>query len=289
MKPKMKKIIFIVLISNTVVGFVKASDKEVYPNNPYHLNELHNPQVVIGVERTRNESAVKSVKTSVPVEARAPQVNRSVPVEIAAPRLAATLPVETVKAEVKIKGQTSDFNELDQSERMLENVLSKSESVEEHALFEPVDTPIVNANTLLNESNWVPEKLVNEPVQYNQNNSSVLASQNSLKGTSQEYLMVINPSNRVYVSQSDGKVYFRAFEGKLRDNLEVLLGSTTAHLPMVYQVSEQHHNPTDVWMSGDTVLDILNALLINYRDPHPIRANTYANRIVEIYYDKKNR
>lgn len=289
MKPKMKKIIFIVLISNTVVGFVKASDKEVYPNNPYHLNELHNPQVVIGVERTRNESAVKSVKTSVPVEARAPQVNRSVPVEIAAPRLAATLPVETVKTEVKIKGQTSDFNELDQSERMLENVLSKSESVEEHALFEPVDTPIVNANTLLNESNWVPEKLVNEPVQYDQNNSSVLASQNSLKGTSQEYLMVINPSNRVYVSQSDGKVYFRAFEGKLRDNLEVLLGSTTAHLPMVYQVSEQHHNPTDVWMSGDTVLDILNALLINYRDPHPIRANTYANRIVEIYYDKKNR
>ncbi|MEN2500407.1 MAG: hypothetical protein MHMPM18_004568, partial [Marteilia pararefringens] len=159
----MKKIIFIVLISNTVVGFAKASDKEVYPNNPYHLNELHNPQVVIGVERTRNESAVKSAITSVPVEARAPQVNRSVSVEIAAPRLAATLPVETVKNEVEIKGKTSGFNELDQSERMLENVLSKSESVEEHALFEPVETPIVNANTLLNESNGVPEKVVREP------------------------------------------------------------------------------------------------------------------------------
>lgn len=300
----MKKVFYSVLVLNTVtVGFVFAGEK-----NPYQADSLHQSNVVIGIERTRNTSSVMSSTISMPVEV---QTYPTVPVsvELAAPRPVVTLPAEIVTANTQsakpqavmpvkpvkpVKPQKSSISEkinsLEQSDTMLDKVLNKQES-DEFALFEPVKTPSVSETaSQRHEAKPETETFKRPTVAPSQpKNATVRALQDVLKGTPEEYLLVVNPSSRVYVSQSDGKVYFRAFEGKLHDNLEVLLSATSAHLPMVYQVSEQHHNPTDVWMSGESVLDILNSLLVNYRDPHPIRANTYANRIVEIYYDKKNR
>lgn len=118
---------------------------------------------------------------------------------------------------------------------------------------------------------------------------TVHQSQRQLLGTKQEYLMVVKPTSRIYVNDVDGQVYFFAKKGSLKDNLTALFESTSVSFPLIYHVSEQHHNPTDMWLYGENVLDILNSLLASYNEPHPIRATSWGNRIVEIYYDKKNR
>lgn len=114
------------------------------------------------------------------------------------------------------------------------------------------------------------------------------AKQNSLYGTAQAYLMVNSPDNRVYVGD-DGNVHFHAFTGSLHSNVTALLNATDTVRPIVWQVSEQHVFPTDIWLVGDSVLNILDKLLSSYNEPHPIKAWTWENRIVEVYYDKKDR
>lgn len=299
MNLNMKNVVCVLVSSSVTVGFVFAGDK-----NPYQADSLHNSNVVIGIERTRNQTPVESDTFSAPVELQTFSTE-PVSVEVAAPRPVVALPAEIVTANTHsvasqavkpLKPQKSSIsekiNDLEQSDKMLDRALNKQENVE-YTLFEPVQStpskPVTETLYQRHEANPEPEIYKASSVVERPLKEGVRALQDVLKGTPQEYLLVINPSSRVYISGADGKVYFRAVEGKLRDNLEVLLSATSAHLPMVYQVSEQHHNPTDVWMSGETVLDILNSLLVNYRDPHPIRANTYANRVVEIYYDKKNR
>ncbi len=113
--------------------------------------------------------------------------------------------------------------------------------------------------------------------------------QHSLYGTSLEYLIVPRDTDRVYVSPDDGRVHFHAETGSLKSNVEALLAATNTAMPLVWEVSEQHFNPTDIWMTGDTVLDVLDQLLLSYNEPHPIKTRAWVNRIVEVYYDTKNR
>lgn len=114
------------------------------------------------------------------------------------------------------------------------------------------------------------------------------AKQNTLYGTTQAYLMVNSPDDRVYVGD-DGNVHFHAYSGSLHSNVTALLNATDTVRPIVWQVSEQHIFPSDIWLVGDSVLNILDKLLSSYNEPHPIKAWTWENRIVEVYYDKKDR
>ncbi len=118
---------------------------------------------------------------------------------------------------------------------------------------------------------------------------TVEPKQHSLYGTSLEYLIVPRDTDRVYVSPDDGRVHFHAETGSLKSNVEALLAATNTAMPLVWEVSEQHFNPTDIWMTGDTVLDVLDQLLLSYNEPHPIKTRAWVNRIVEVYYDTKNR
>lgn len=214
------------LITTLIVGGlitsngVIAGDREVLKNNPYNVDQPYEPNVVIGVERTREETLASENK---------PKVGIKKPVEL--------------------------------------NKIAKEKTLKE------------DSTTTLSTDIIVAE--MTQP--------TVNAAQNKLAGTPQEFLMVTKPNSRIYISKTDGKVYFLAQAGSLKDNLTTLLAATNTHLPLVYQVSDQHSNPTDVWLYGDSALDILNAIIGNYKNPHPIRANTYGNRVVEIYYDRKNR
>lgn len=114
------------------------------------------------------------------------------------------------------------------------------------------------------------------------------AKQNNLLGTTQAYLMVSSPDDRVFVGD-DGNVHFHAFAGSLHSNVTALLKSTNTIRPIIWEVSEQHVFPSDIWLVGDSVLSILDKLLSSYNEPHPIKAWTWENRIVEVHYDKKDR
>lgn len=118
---------------------------------------------------------------------------------------------------------------------------------------------------------------------------TVTANQLELWGTPMQYAMVVKPSSRIFVSTITGDVRFHALSGSLKSNVEALLASTDAATPIVWSVSEQHSNPTDIWIEGPTVLDILDKLLMSYNEPHPIKSRAWSNRVVEIYYDTKNR
>lgn len=198
-----------------------ASDREVLNYNPYNVDEPSNPNVVIGIERTRSDTLESQELPSSGIKA----------------------PVESVQVGTAIK----PVHQIESNTVSTEHVIAD------------VTQPLINI------------------------------AQRKLVGTPQEYLMVTKPNSRVYISKADGKVYFYAQSGSLKDNIIALLSVTNTHLPLVYEVSVQHSNPTDVWLYGDTTVDVLNALITNYKNPHPIQANTYSNRVVEIYYDRKNR
>lgn len=147
-----------------------------------------------------------------------------------------------------------------------------------------------------------PELVSEKPALLASNDNSIVFKQKvivkvveekqlSLFGSNLAYLIVTNQSDRVYVSKDDGRVHFRAQEGSLKSNVEALLSATTTKLPngLVWGVSEQHLNLTDMWMVGDNALDILEQLLLSYNEPHPIKSTAWANRVVEIFYDTKNR
>lgn len=118
---------------------------------------------------------------------------------------------------------------------------------------------------------------------------TVTAKQLELWGTPMQYMMVVNPSPRVSISTVTGDVQFHAQKGSLKSNVEALLSAAGASIPLVWSVSEQHFNPTDIWIDGATTLDVLEKLMLSYNDPHPIKVRAWGNRVIEVYYDTKNR
>lgn len=150
------------------------------------------------------------------------------------------------------------------------------------AQFEPVysQSPAVTTPVAVSVAQVAPSTYEVQPT---------VPLQQELLGTAADYLIVRKDTDRVYVSKTDGKVYFHARKGSLLSNVEALLSATDAELPIVFEVSDQHVNLTDVWISGATSLDVLDALLKSYIQPHPIKSKAYGNRVVSVYYDKKGR
>jgi hypothetical protein len=275
-----KKTLLVTCMLTSISAF--AGDHEFLTTNPYGVDVPYQPQVIIGVEKPRAEVKPEVVERSgvrVPTELQSPTIKSS----------------DNVEAELGSPLDRSSFYD-DESE----SINNGHPLVDDSDLFESsvntMDEPLadmpmgsgVNNDQYYSTPQSMPIISSDEIVSVVEQ-PQVNSYQRKLKGTPTEFLMVTNPSARTFVSTSDGKVYFHARKGTLEENLKELLSVTNTVFPLVYEVSNQHVNSTDVWIYGDTVLDVLNSLLINYVDPHPIRASTYANRIVEIYYDKKNR
>lgn len=113
------------------------------------------------------------------------------------------------------------------------------------------------------------------------------AAQDALLSTPYRYLMVAKPSERVFIDKNDGLLYFHLRKGSLKENIYALLSSTRAEQPVMSGISDNHKVSATIWVSGKSVLDILDAILISYEEPYPIVADPYSNRIVEVKYDVK--
>lgn len=113
------------------------------------------------------------------------------------------------------------------------------------------------------------------------------AAQNALLNTPYKYLMVKQDSKRVFVDKDDGLVYFQFRKGSLKENIIALLASTNAEMPVMKGISDNHRVPSTIWVSGENVIAVLEAMLISYDDPYPIVADPYTNRIVEVLYNVK--
>jgi hypothetical protein len=111
--------------------------------------------------------------------------------------------------------------------------------------------------------------------------------QNALDGSLYAYLKVMNPNKRVRINSVDGLVYFHLRKGSLKENIIALLEVTRAEPPIMSDISDNHEVPASVWISGETVLNVLDAILVSYNHPYPIWAEPAANRIVEVKYDRK--
>ncbi|MEH6454817.1 MAG: hypothetical protein V7749_00715 [Cocleimonas sp.] len=251
---------------------VFAGDHEFLTTNPYGVDVPYSAELLIGVEKPR---VVVEDKIKNRSGVRAPQELQTPIVPEPKSMLGQSLDKSSFYEDDVLSDDsttTSIANDSDDEEMHYSNFKNDIDDETESSYSN-------SASSLVSSSENITT--VEQP----KSNSL----QQKLMGTASEFLMIINPSPRVFVSKSDGKVYFQAKKGGLEDNLNTLLQSTNTELPIIYEVSNQHVNPTDIWIYGDTVLDVLDTLLSNYVDPHPIRAETYTNRIVEIYYDKKNR
>lgn len=113
------------------------------------------------------------------------------------------------------------------------------------------------------------------------------AAQNALFNTPYKYLMVKRESKRVFIDKDDGLVYFQFRKGSLKENIMALLASTSAEMPVMKGISDNHRVPSTIWVSGENVIAVLEAMLISYDDPYPIVADPYTNRIVEVLYNVK--
>ncbi|ENN6469960.1 hypothetical protein AB9X29_003761 [Vibrio vulnificus] len=111
--------------------------------------------------------------------------------------------------------------------------------------------------------------------------------QNALRGGVYDYLLVVRPNARVKVNERDGLVYFQMRTGSLKENIVALLEPTNALPPVMSDISDNHEVAADMWLSGDSVLEILDSMLVSYFKPFPIYAEPRGNRIVEVKYDRK--
>jgi len=264
---------------------VIAGDHEFLTTNPYDVDVPYNPHVIIGVEKPRVVESKIENRTGV-----------GIPSELQTP---AIKPKKEKISEAEM-GVPSDRSSFYEDKNMDERINSNLDTESDFDLFDSHLTDTDEAANTRSTSNFddsVNNNSTNLPSAFISSNEivsvvdqpKVNSYQRKLEGTPTAFLMVTKPSPRAFVSASDGRVYFHARKGTLEENLIELLSVTDTVFPLVYEVSNQHVNSTDVWIYGDTILDVLNSLLINYVEPHPIRASTYANRMVEIYYDKKNR
>lgn len=115
------------------------------------------------------------------------------------------------------------------------------------------------------------------------------AAQDSLSNTVWSYMRVSKPNKRVFVDSTDGQVYFQMREGSLKENISALINATGSYGVVMSGISDNHRVEAPMWLSGDTAIDVLDAMLVSYEMPYPIRAAAKANRIVEVYYDTKRR
>ncbi|MCR9909637.1 hypothetical protein NB545_19575 [Vibrio campbellii] len=112
-------------------------------------------------------------------------------------------------------------------------------------------------------------------------------AQNALLGSIFSYVRVVRPNDRVHINEHDGLVYFHLRKGSLKENIVSLLEPTTAYPPVMGGISDNHQVSADMWLSGESVYDILDTILLSYNEPYPIYANPRGNRIIEIMYDRK--
>lgn len=131
----------------------------------------------------------------------------------------------------------------------------------------------------------ISSKSVTTPI--HQPTQKVKSAQSALATTDYQYLMVTKPSERTFVNDRDGLVYFQMRKGPLKENIFALLFATKAEAPVMSGISDNHHVPANMWINGETVIDVLDAMLYSYDDPYPIWAHPYKNRIVEVKYNVK--
>lgn len=112
-------------------------------------------------------------------------------------------------------------------------------------------------------------------------------AQNALSGSVFSYAKVVRSNERVHINKQDGLVYFHLRKGSLKENIVSLLEVTTAVAPVMGDISDNHQVSADMWLSGENVFEVLDAILLPYSKPYPIYAEPRGNRIVEIKYDRK--
>ncbi len=88
---------------------------------------------------------------------------------------------------------------------------------------------------------------------------------------------------RVRYDETTGLIAFDSFAGSLNDNVRALLAATVGG-QLVTTVSDNHRLVGDFTMTGKTVLEILDKMLVPFSAPHQIVATAYINNVVKVTY-----
>ncbi|HAS8195714.1 TPA: hypothetical protein I7682_17690 [Vibrio vulnificus] len=175
--------------------------------------------------------------------------------------------VDTNKTDIK-----TTEGEITQSVSDASKLTNNKVVTSEHSTATPVTSSIYVGKN--GKSTYQPTTLI-EP------------AQNILDSSRYEFLKVQRPNKRVFIERTDGLIYFHQREGSLKENILALLNATGTKKVVMSEISDNHRVDVTVWLSGESVLEILDSMLLPYTSPYTIYARPYINHVVKVEYNEK--
>ena len=92
-------------------------------------------------------------------------------------------------------------------------------------------------------------------------------------------------SDRMYIDEREGKIYFKVVRGTLQNNLRSLMKDTRNTKHLIWKVGA-HRVYSDYWVSGSSMFELVNNLVAPYNQPSQVMFGIFLGQAIGVFYDE---
>jgi hypothetical protein len=90
-------------------------------------------------------------------------------------------------------------------------------------------------------------------------------------------------SERMYVDEREGKIYFLVKQGSLKGNITALMDETRSTKHLIWKIGN-HKVFAEYWISGDSMFEVINNILTPYKQPDQVMFGVFLGSTIGIFY-----
>jgi hypothetical protein len=90
-------------------------------------------------------------------------------------------------------------------------------------------------------------------------------------------------SERMYIDEREGKIYFLVKQGSLKSNLNSLMAETRNTKHLIWKVGN-HRVFAEYWASGNSMFEVINNILTPYKQPDQVMFGVFLGNTIGVFY-----